>query len=726
MPIFKIFKKAKLKEGTAEREPARELIEYVLKLISRKDMINTQLKELKKADSLPKQEREKVYFFIYLELEKFIVEHLPPAVKKKLNREKLKHEIKKRIDIKTLSEDFQILFLEKEQKVAELFIIVCEKFVKRILPLWKPPKLKKFIKEFTKGTNLTIDTDKEISFKKLHQKIIDSSEEEISYFTPSLSSFLSILYKRSLSVIGEDKTKNSFTPVYQEIKEKYGLLPLFSDFLRATSEVLEEEKKILLAPRASESIAVNMAEILKEEGFKISSQLQDIEKARKLPLENRTKEFFNIYFELEKMVTGSRLSLKRKRLEMSNLKKEIREKVNVEDLEDRFQVLFLREEELLVKLVKGFIRECITNFIEKKALVEAERELIKKSRILSGVIIDDEGVFNLKPLLININKLQTNRLKELQSALSNIILACYKEVKAILGELQAKKIFEEAYATLQQKYGVYLLQILKFVPKGVLSAERFELMSYEEAAKVGKELVKVERLKGEFMDIAAHELKTPLVPIIGYLEMLLDGKNLNKDQRDKMRLALSAARREKDLVDDILDISKIDSGTMKFEFDVVQPSQIIRDCAESLRPFAKQKGISLVVQVPAKLPPIKADARRISQVVTNFANNAIKFTEKGSVTVKAHLMGGQIRVAVTDTGIGISSENVKKLFTKFFQADTSARRKYGGTGLGLAISKGIIESHGGKVSVESVLGKGTTFSFVIPILTEKTKKIKRE
>jgi hypothetical protein len=324
MPILKIFKKAKLKEEKAEAEPSRELIEYVLKLISRKDMIAPQLDSIKKADSLPKQERENAYFLVYLELEKFIVEHLPPAVKKKFTREKLKKEIKKRIDINSLNEDFKILFLEREQQVAELFVIFCEKFIKKILPIWKPDKLKKFIKEFTKGTNLTIELEKEISFSKLHKKVITSSEEEIPYLAPSLSSFLSILYKMSLSTIGEAKTKTSFDIVYKEIKEKYGSLPLFSDFLRATSEILEEEKKLLLAPRASESIAVNMAQILKEEGFKIDSQLREIEKARKLPINEKSKEFLNIYFELEKMVTGSRLSLRRKRLEMGNLKKEIR------------------------------------------------------------------------------------------------------------------------------------------------------------------------------------------------------------------------------------------------------------------------------------------------------------------------------------------------------------------------------------------------------------------
>ena len=276
----------------------------------------------------------------------------------------------------------------------------------------------------------------------------------------------------------------------------------------------------------------------------------------------------------------------------------------------------------------------------------------------------------------------------------------------------------------QRKYGASLLQVLKLIPKGVLEAEKFELLGKEEIEKTAKEMVKIDTLKGEFMNIAAHELKTPLVPIISYLEMLLDDKRIPKDAKEKLKICLSSAKREADLVSDILDISMLESGTLKLEMESADMVELLKEAGNGLSPAVKQKGLYFKMSIPSKLPIVYADRRRIIQVVSNLINNATKFTDKGGLSLNARVDGKDISVSVEDTGMGISKENLKKLFTKFFQVDSTARRKQGGTGLGLAICKGIIEGHKGKIWAESVPGKGTSFNFTIPYVQAKEDKEK--
>ena len=296
----------------------------------------------------------------------------------------------------------------------------------------------------------------------------------------------------------------------------------------------------------------------------------------------------------------------------------------------------------------------------------------------------------------------------------------HEKVKNILGEIQAKKLFEKSYSNIQKKYGMNLLQVLKLIPKGVLEAEKFELLGRGEIEKTAKEMVKIDILKGEFMNIAAHELRTPLVPIITYLEMLLNDKRLTPDQKEKIEIRFNSAKRESALVDDILDISKIESETLKFELEKVNMSELLKEATGGLALPIRQKKLDYKLKIPSNLPMVNADRGRITQVITNLINNATKFTEKGYISVIAQVKGTDIFVSVEDTGMGMSEKDRKKMFTKFFQADTSTRRKQGGTGLGLAICKEIMQGHKGNIGVKSTLGKGTTFFFTIPYIPQKT------
>jgi signal transduction histidine kinase len=239
-----------------------------------------------------------------------------------------------------------------------------------------------------------------------------------------------------------------------------------------------------------------------------------------------------------------------------------------------------------------------------------------------------------------------------------------------------------------------------------------------ELDKTYKELKKLDKMKAEFMNISAHELKTPLIPIIGYLDMIIKGDmgKINPKEKESLAIALRSAQRLQRLVSDILNISKLETGAMKFYIDDVSLTALISNLVESMMPFANEKKIKLTSKIDKNLPLIKGDISRITEVFENLINNAIKFTEKGEVLIESKIESKNIIISVKDSGIGMNKEFIKKkLFKKFQQEDSTERRKYSGTGLGLAICKSIIERHKGRIWAESEVGKGSTFYVSLPI-----------
>jgi len=220
--------------------------------------------------------------------------------------------------------------------------------------------------------------------------------------------------------------------------------------------------------------------------------------------------------------------------------------------------------------------------------------------------------------------------------------------------------------------------------------------------------------KGEFMVIAAHELRTPLQPIIGYVNRLLSKSTLTKWQREKLNIVIESADRLLRLVQDILDINKMETRIMKFSFKEVNLLSLIKDVYETFKPLSKAKDLQFILDLPETLSTIRGDRGRLIQVFANLIDNSVRFTEKGSITISAKEDRDSVSVSVTDTGIGIAERDIGKLFTKFFQAEHYLQRKHEGAGLGLAIAKEIVKAHKGKISVESVLEKGTTFRVVLP------------
>ncbi|CAA9366213.1 MAG: hypothetical protein AVDCRST_MAG93-7995, partial [uncultured Chloroflexia bacterium] len=227
----------------------------------------------------------------------------------------------------------------------------------------------------------------------------------------------------------------------------------------------------------------------------------------------------------------------------------------------------------------------------------------------------------------------------------------------------------------------------------------------------------LEEMKGRFVSSVSHELRTPLTSIEGYLDALLDDEAgpLNKEQREYAEIAYRNADRLNMLVEDLLLLSRIESGKLSMSFEAVSVDESVRHVEQELRNVAENKGLSLLISTDTDLV-VSADRLRLAQVFTNLVGNAIKFTPSGgSVELRGRRSGEEVIVEVVDQGVGIPATELPRLTERFFRASTAGTVQ--GTGLGLAITKEIIERHQGRLEIESVEGEGSTFLVVLPIAT---------
>jgi signal transduction histidine kinase len=257
-----------------------------------------------------------------------------------------------------------------------------------------------------------------------------------------------------------------------------------------------------------------------------------------------------------------------------------------------------------------------------------------------------------------------------------------------------------------------------FADQAVIAIENVRL--FEEIQDKSRQLEVASQHKSQFLANMSHELRTPLNAILGYTELILD--NIYGETPAKMREALDRIERNGKhllgLINDVLDLSKIEAGQLTLSIADYSLGDITHAVYSALAPLAAQKKLRFEVEVSPDLPTGCGDEHRLRQVLLNLVGNAIKFTDSGEVLIKAAAADASFTVAVHDTGPGISVADQAKLFQEFQQADNSITRKKGGTGLGLAISKRIIDLHGGKIWVESVVGKGSKFVFTFPVVVE--------
>lgn len=284
-------------------------------------------------------------------------------------------------------------------------------------------------------------------------------------------------------------------------------------------------------------------------------------------------------------------------------------------------------------------------------------------------------------------------------------------------ELKASK--EELEASLQEVTAL----------NDELNAGRKELSrKNEDLAAVNIKLKEMDRLKSEFLANMSHELRTPLTAILGFSELLIDevmGK-VNEEQKDSLKNIITSGQHLLKLINDVLDLSKIEAGKMELHPETFHLLAAIDFVTGTVMPLVDKKGQTLKVEMAEGMPDIYADPGKIRQLLLNLVGNAIKFTPAGgTITIGAGIKDNNIVLSVSDTGIGIKPEDRERVFQEFQQAKGSASRQYGGTGLGLTLSKKIAEMHGGRVDLESEVGKGSTFTAYIPLETE-TKPSQKE
>jgi len=230
-----------------------------------------------------------------------------------------------------------------------------------------------------------------------------------------------------------------------------------------------------------------------------------------------------------------------------------------------------------------------------------------------------------------------------------------------------------------------------------------------------------DQLKSAFLATMSHELRTPLNSIIGFTGIIIQGLAgpLNQEQAKQLNMVQNSARHLLALINDVLDISKIEAGEFDISRDPVDVKKSIESVIITLKKTAKDKGLELISDISPDTGCIIGDKRRLEQIFINLINNAIKFTDKGSVTVKSEIQGSWLKISVSDTGIGIEDNKIDTLFQPFHQIDTGTTRKHEGTGLGLSICKKLAELHGGTITVESRIGKGSTFTLLLPVIKER-------
>lgn len=244
----------------------------------------------------------------------------------------------------------------------------------------------------------------------------------------------------------------------------------------------------------------------------------------------------------------------------------------------------------------------------------------------------------------------------------------------------------------------------------------------EELQRTNIALEKANRLKSEFLATMSHELRTPLNAIIGFAEVLRDEitGTLNAEQKDYLGDIHSSGQHLLNIINSILDLSKIEAGKFELQYEEFSVEEAIHEVLNTITECSHKKDIRIRTYILEDLPSVRADKVKFKQIMYNLVSNAIKFTpENGRITINAKLTDQHIQIAVSDTGIGIKPEDMEKLFEAFRQVDGSYARRYEGTGLGLILTKRLIELHGGKIWVKSMYGKGSTFTFTLPLKPPK-------
>jgi signal transduction histidine kinase len=307
-------------------------------------------------------------------------------------------------------------------------------------------------------------------------------------------------------------------------------------------------------------------------------------------------------------------------------------------------------------------------------------------------------------------------IKWLPRPAGETVAARVEELRAYLGEDSDAEAVEELKQ--QNKDLAAVLNELEEKREQLERVNEELNRSNRELNEANAKLRELSELKEEFLALTTHDLRSPLTVISGVISFFTSGRlgELTPEQKNMVSMMERNAQTLIELVNDLLDVSKIESGTMRLDLTSIDLRGLLDEVRETMEPLAREKGIALEDEVGAGVHEVEADRVKLRRIIVNLLSNALKFTPKGGrVRLEAGREGGLMRVSVTDTGVGIAPEDVARLFDKYEQARSRATRGEKGTGLGLYITRQLVELHGGKIAVESSLGKGSTFSVTLPL-----------
>jgi len=362
-------------------------------------------------------------------------------------------------------------------------------------------------------------------------------------------------------------------------------------------------------------------------------------------------------------------------------------------------------------------KEIVSAYIEKGD----EHSLYEVSRFARACLVQ-----NLGPEILV--EMHSSILSELVEGKDSEVREFVARANQVL--LEAMMTFGFVYQELLERKSGEYKALEAYIKKIEKQAEQLETLYneleisnagtvalYKELDEKNKQLQETDRLKSIFLASMSHELRTPLNSIIGFTSIILMGMvgEVTKEQSRQLTIVKKNANHLLELINDLLDISKIEAGRVELSLEEFEIADIVGEVIEAFSPAANEKGLELLTNVPEGIM-LYSDERRIKQVIMNLVSNAVKFTEQGSVKIAARVLEGEkLELSVIDSGIGIKEEDFVKLFAPFQQIEDSLAKRYEGTGLGLYLTKKLVDLLGGEIRAKSEYGRGSEFTFVLAL-----------
>lgn len=373
-------------------------------------------------------------------------------------------------------------------------------------------------------------------------------------------------------------------------------------------------------------------------------------------------------------------------------------------------ILMVDKDSLYVKAGRGFHPDVVKNFRPKIGQgIPGNAVKLKKPLIIKDVRND--------PRYLNVNNPTRSELAVPMMYNGSAIGAFNIESDKVDNFDEDDMVLLSSFAD-QASIAIRNAQLYEEIKKFNLELKLKIDKATEELRNANKELERLNQIKSDFVSTVSHELRTPLTSIQGYVSLICDGDAgpITEEQKEFLQIVKEESQRLTRLITDILDISKIEAGKMNVILKDFNILDFMGSYKKEIKNMALPKGIKVEIKQPARLPNVKADADKIKQIFNNLVSNAIKFSgENTTLSIEIKKSLDNIQVDVSDQGIGISEKDLENIFEKFQQVDSKMTRKAGGTGLGLPITKHLVEAHGGKIWVKSKVGKGSVFSFSLPV-----------